>query len=836
MPPTISESSASAILSEVGPETLDLLRTALAGRYRVERLIGRGGMASVYLAHDERHNRRVAVKLMNAELIRAVGVERFGREIQIAARLSHPHILPLLDSGAVTLRAGEVASPFYVMPLVEGESLRARLERTPVLPMHEALRIVAEVADALDYAHRQGVVHRDIKPENILFSEGHAVVADFGLARALGEVAPATLTQAGQTLGTPQYMSPEQITGEGEIDGRTDQYSLACVLYETLAGKPPGETGNIRSLLMRRLSSAPPRITEVAPGVPPHVEGALLRALAVERAERFPSATEFAAALGLSISTPIVTPMSVPVQPRRSRLGLVAVAVVILAAGVFALTRLTASGKPSAITSLAIAPEAGDSATAYLSEGILDAVANLLRRVPKLQVTAPSLVAQVRRQNPTLNAEQLGEELKVEAILTWSLRRVGDSLVLNAELLRVPGGAFVWGARYGRPTNDVTSMQGQIAQLVADSLRLQVTGAEYATLGLRPTASAAAYDLFLRGRRLQLRGIPLGARDARVLLDSAAYYGRSAIGLDSSFAQPYGLLGTYYFVRAFRGWAPFVENMDTAQMMLRRALAVDSTLADPWINMSSKAIYLDDDWPEAISLTRRALRLSSYDGQVSQFAAIVTGEVEGRIDSAIALARRSTTSEPSTAGFNTLADLFMRAGRYDSAVVAARHALDLDPTVPGPRRRLIISLEHLKQYEEALQARRQSGDTALAAVAALANYEKQYKARGPAGYEEARRDDLHRQIAVLEAPLKRPYKLPDDTVPQLREEKIIALHAQLGEWTQAMDWVIKLREHRPRRFRLIVANPLLAGLRADPRFMALVKEDGLTDLLKTVER
>ena len=815
-------------MSEVGPETLDLLRSALAGRYRVERLIGRGGMASVYLAHDERHNRRVAVKLMNAELIRAVGVERFGREIQIAARLSHPHILPLLDSGAVTLRPGEVASPFYVMPLVEGESLRARLERTPVLPMHEALRLASEVADALDYAHRQGVVHRDIKPENILFSEGHAVVADFGLARALGEAGPATLTQAGQTLGTPQYMSPEQITGEGEIDGRSDQYSLACVLYETLAGKPPGDTGNIRSLLMRRLSSAPPRITEAAPSVPQHIEGALTRALAVERAERFPSAGEFAMALTGSTSAPFVTPVSVsvPVSARKSRLGLVVMAVVVLAAGVFALTRLTASGKASTITSLAIAPEPGDSGIAYLSEGILDAVANLLRRVPELQVTAPSLVAQVRRQNPTLNAEQLGEQLKVEAILTWSLKRAGDSLVLNAELLRVPGGGFVWGAKYGHPSNDVASMQGRIAQLVADSLRIQVSGTEYASMGRRPTASGRGYDLYLQGRRLQLRGVPLGS-NAGTLLDSAMHFARSAIALDSNFAQAHGLLSTIYFIQAFRGFAPFTEYMDSAQYWSRRALAVDSTLGDPWINIIAKSIYLDDDWTEAIGSMRRALRLSAYDAQVLASSSLVVGEVEGRVDSAIALARRSVQLEPTNLEYNTFADLFMRAGRYDSAVVAARHALELDPTVGGPRRRLIISLEHLQQFDEAIRVRREGGDTAGAAA-----YERAFLAKGPSGYEEARRADLHRQIAALEAPPNRPYRLPDDTVPQIREEKLVALHAQLGEWTRAMDWVMKVRERRPKRFRLIVANPLLAGLRADPRFMELVKEEKLEGLLK----
>ena len=815
-------------MSEVGPDTQDLLRAALAGRYRIDRLLGRGGMATVYLAHDERHNRQVAVKLLHAELIRALGVERFGREIAIAARLSHPHILPLLDSGTVSLREGEVASPFYVMPLVEGESLRARLERTPVIPLREALRLTTEVADALDYAHRQGVVHRDIKPENILFSEGHAVVADFGLARALGEAAPATLTQAGQTLGTPQYMSPEQITGEQEVDGRSDQYSLACVLYEMLAGKPPGGTADLRSMLMRRLSSAPPRIREAAPEVPGHVEAAMLRALAVDRTERFATAGEFAAALVGSGSMQIITPAPMPTTRRRSGFGLVATGVAVAALAIFAVTKLASPGRADSITSVAVAPEQGDSATAYLSEGILDAVANLLRRVPQLRVTAPSLVAQVRRQNPTLNAEQLGQQLEVESVLTWSLRKVGDSLLLHTELLRVPGGDLVWSARYGRHENDLAAMQGEIAQLVADSLRLQVSGDERASMARRTTASARAYDLYLRGRRAQARGIPLG-RDAQLLLDSSSYYSRAALALDSGFAQAHGLLGTYYFVVAFRGWGPFQEYMDSAQASLHRSLAVDSSLGDPWVNMISKSIYLDDDWPAAIAQARRAQRLSGYDAQVLAFTAIVIGEVEGRLDSAIALARRATGMEPSIASRNTLADLFMRAGRFDSAVVAARRALDLDPTVPGPRRRLITSLEKLGRFQEAVEARRQGADTAAAE-----EYARGFARGGAVGYETAHQADLRRQVAALEAPLNRPYKLPDDTVPPLREERIVALYAQLGEWTKAMDWVMKLVEHRPRRFRLIVANPQFAGLRRDPRFAALVKDQGLDDLLRQV--
>ena len=813
-------------MSEVGPDTLDLLRAALAGRYRIDRLLGRGGMATVYLAEDERHHRQVAVKLLHAELIRALGVERFGREIAIAARLSHPHILPLLDSGAVTLRAGEVASPFYVMPLVEGESLRARLERTPVIPLREAIRITSEVADALDYAHRQGVVHRDIKPENILFSEGHAVVADFGLARALGEAAPATLTQAGQTLGTPQYMSPEQITGDLEVDGRSDQYSLACVLYEMLAGKPPGGAADLRSMLMRRLSSAPPRIRESAPDVPQHVETAMLRALAVDRTERFANAGEFAAALVGSGSMQIITPAPMPTTRRRSMAGAIATVIAVGALAIFAVTKLASPGRADAITSVAVAPEPGDSATSYLSEGILDAVANLLRRVPQLRVTAPSLVAQVRRQNPTLNAAELGRQLDVESVLTWSLRRAGDSLLLHAELLRVPGGDLVWSARYGHPADDVAAMEGEIAQLVADSLRLQVTGVERETMRRRPTVSAAAYDLYHRGRRFWTRAIPLG-RDARALLDSASYYARAALAQDSGFAQARGLMGAHYFVSAIRGYAPFEEYMDSAQVALQGALAADSTLGDAWVNIVATALYLDDDWTGAIAMSRRAVVLGKHDSQVLRFVAIVLGEVEGRLDSAITMSRRGIGLEPTGTGLNTMSDLFLRAGQFDSAVVAARRALSLDPTVPGPRRRLITSLEQLRRYSEAIEVRRQGGDSTSANA-----YAKALAERGPAGYEAVRQADLRQQLAAATAPVNRPYRLPDDTVPPIREERIASLHAQLGEWTQAMDWVMKLVERRPRRFRLFVTNPQFAGLRRDPRFQALVKEQGLEDLLR----
>src|SRR5262249_19633012 len=224
-------------------EVPDVLRKALEGRYRIERLLGEGGMATVYLAEDLRHSRRVAVKVLRAELTQTIGVERFNREIGIAARLNHPHILPLLDSGTLDFGPDREPSAFYVMPFVPGESLRDRLLREGKLPVPVALRLAREVADALDHAHRQGVIHRDIKPENILLSEQHAVVADFGIARALDQAQFGNITQTGQTLGTPAYMSPEQAVGEAVIDGRADLYALGCTLFAMLTGQPPCQRG-----------------------------------------------------------------------------------------------------------------------------------------------------------------------------------------------------------------------------------------------------------------------------------------------------------------------------------------------------------------------------------------------------------------------------------------------------------------------------------------------------------------------------------------------------------------------------------------------------------------
>jgi TolB-like protein/tetratricopeptide (TPR) repeat protein len=804
---------------------LETVRMALEGRYGVERLLGEGGMATVYLAEDERHGRRVAVKVLRPELAQSIGIERFNREIGISARLNHPHILPLLDSGTLDLGHGHSDSAYYVMPFVAGESLRDRLLREQKLPVAEAVRLACEVADALDHAHRHGVIHRDIKPENILLSDQHAVVADFGIARALDEAAAGNITRPGQSLGSPTYMSPEQVTGDAPVDGRTDIYSLGCTLFEMLAGQPPWKGGSVTAVLARRLTEPPPRIRELEPGVPPAVENALLKALAREPDDRFKTPAEFLAALEGTGEVRFVAP---PRKPWRTAL---LVGAAVLAVAAFGLTRLARVGRADAITSIAIAPRtdaARDTSIDYLTEGIQAEVANLLRRLPQLRVTAPSVVAQLQRQQPNLDYLNLGERLKVGAVLTWDLSRARDSVLVSAELLRIPGGDLLMSLRYAQPLAQVAAIQGSIARMVADSLRIQLTGVEVASMVRTPTASAAAYDLYLRGRRLDLRAAPLGAQAGQILEDSAGQLARAAIALDSSFAQAYGLLAVHYFVSAFRGWKPFVEYMDSSEIATRRALALDNTLGDPWVNTISKAIYLDDDWTAAQETATRALHSGGHDYQVLHYAGIVVGEVEGRIDSALVLLRRAVDLEPSNLGaLNTLGDLYMRAGRYDSAVTVLRRAVALDPSVPGPRRRLLLSLEALKRYGDAVAVRRQGADSAGAEA-----YAQGLAAGGEAGYQRVRHEDLQRQLAVLLAAPKRPYKLPDDTVPQLREERIAALYAQLGEWPKAMDWVLAEYQHRPRRFRLFVTNPAFEGLRADPRFLPLVRREGLEGLLR----
>jgi serine/threonine-protein kinase len=280
---------------------------ALVGRYRIEGVLGEGGMATVYLAEDEKHQRKVAVKVMRPELAATLGADRFLREVQIAAKLQHPHVLPLFDSGESN------GLLYYVMPLVEGETLKDRLAREGALAPDEALRLAREIADALAYAHKRGIIHRDIKPANILLSEGHALVADFGIARAVEDGSGQSLTKTGLAVGTPQYMAPEQATGERDVDGRADLYATGAILYEMLTGEPPFTGANARVILTKSLTEKPKPVTQVRAGLLPVLDVVVQKALAKSADDRYASAADFVAALDASrsqssASVPAITP------------------------------------------------------------------------------------------------------------------------------------------------------------------------------------------------------------------------------------------------------------------------------------------------------------------------------------------------------------------------------------------------------------------------------------------------------------------------------------------------------------------------------------------------
>jgi serine/threonine-protein kinase len=308
------------------PDVFDRLKAALADRYLIERELGRGGMAIVYLAHDQRHDRPVAVKVLRPELAPSVSADRFLREIRIAAQLTHPNILTLIDSGAAE------GLLYYIMPYVEGESLRDRLDREKQLSIDDAVRITREVADALSYAHALGIIHRDIKPANILFEAGHAVVADFGIARAMGEAGAEALTETGLAVGTAAYISPEQASGERDVDARSDIYSLGCVLYEMIAGDPPFVGSTPQAVLARHSVDPVPSLRTVRATIPAEVEAAVTKALAKVPADRFATAQHFAAVLASRGEAPVTEPSTPPRRWLRYAAATALVAAMIVAA------------------------------------------------------------------------------------------------------------------------------------------------------------------------------------------------------------------------------------------------------------------------------------------------------------------------------------------------------------------------------------------------------------------------------------------------------------------------------------------------------------------------
>jgi serine/threonine-protein kinase len=521
----------------------DRLAEALKDRYTLERQLGAGGMATVYLAEDRKHHRRVAIKVLKPELAAALGPDRFLREIELSARLTHPHILPLHDSGNAD------GFLYYVMPYVEGESLRDRLDREKQLPLDDALQIAREVADALSYAHSHGVIHRDIKPDNILLQSGHAVVADFGIARAVDHAGGDRLTETGMSLGTPAYMSPEQAAASPDLDGRSDLYSLGCVLYEMLAGQPPFSGPTAGSVVAQHLAAAPPDVTVMRPAVPPWVAEALRRSLAKTPADRFHPVAQFADAIAPRATTEVAP----PARPARRPAGTVpiaaaAVTVVALAVGVawFSLRRAPAAPLPGADpTVLAVLPfeVRGSDEFAYLREGMIDLVSAKLDGVGGLRVVDPnatvaSLAGSAAGLMTAQQARRVSATLGAGRALQGTIVQVGGALQVGASVYG-PGEGDRIDASVDGPADRLFALVDELVRaLVARGLIREET--PLSSLEGLTTSSNEALRLYLEG--IHNFRIGRGAQESFGPLTRA-------VALDSTFA-----LASY--------WAGYVADYD----------------------------------------------------------------------------------------------------------------------------------------------------------------------------------------------------------------------------------------------------------------------------------
>ncbi len=512
----------------------DRLAAALSDRYRIERELGQGGMATVYLAEDLKHRRQVAIKVLRPELAAALGAERFLREIETTAGLQHPHLLALYDSGSAGQGGGGSEILFYVMPYVEGESLRDRMDREKQLPIDDALQIAREVADALGYAHARGIIHRDIKPENILLANGHAVVADFGIAKAVSEAGGETLTQTGMAIGTPHYMSPEQASAE-TVDGRSDLYALGCVLYEMLAGEPPYTGPSVQAIMAKRLLQPVPQVSVVRDTVPPHLDQLLSRALAKSPADRFATASEFIAGLQGAASSLAVG------APRRTGLSAVAItaaiaAVVLIAAAIgFFKSRGGGDAVPMSADVIAVVPFTvrGSPDVAYLGEGMVDLISAKLDGAGPLRAVNPrAVIAVVTSRKLDLadpgTGRRVAEQVGAGRYVTGDVLEAGGRIQITA---------YIHGSLAADPPQRALA-EGRAEDLfdMVDSLALALVAgtlpdsmARLQRLATTTTGSLPALKHYLDGERLIRAG---QYREASTSYDQA-------VALDSNFALAY---------------------------------------------------------------------------------------------------------------------------------------------------------------------------------------------------------------------------------------------------------------------------------------------------------
>ncbi|HEY3012923.1 MAG TPA: serine/threonine-protein kinase [Gemmatimonadales bacterium] len=665
----------------------DRLRTALADRYQLERKLGEGGMATVYLARDLRHERQVALKVLRPELAASLGPQRFLDEIRVVANLQHPHILPLFDSGSSN------GFLYYVMPFVEGESLRQRLLREPRLPLAEALRIAREAADALAYAHEQGVVHCDVKPENILLQKNHVLVADYGIARAanFGD----SLSRGGPVIGTPQYMSPEQALGDADIDGRSDVYSLGCVLYEMLAGAPPFEGGSATTVVARHSLEQAPSLAQLDRSVPEKVQAAVTRALAKNRAERF-QMRELAATLAQLNTDAKRAPV------RRLRRIWTGLALTALGIGAFWLIRRSDTGKPpSSARAVAFDPRhiavlyfqqrsRNDSLT-YLADGLTEELIHQLSRVPTLQVISQNGVGPYRHTN--VAPDSIARALKVGTLVQGIVAQSGGRLRLTVALIDGETGAELGSTTIERPHQEIFALQDDLTQEVAIFLRQRLGEEVQKKMAItRAETHPRAWHLVQQAGEL--------SRDVDGLLAAGDTNG-AAIRLDKADS----LLASAQ--REEPKWSrPSVGRGRIAYARLSLVGTIDRRYTERWTSIglvhAERAVRVNPEDAEALEL-RGTLRYYRWLVNLAQSPAEGSRLLSGaQTDLEAAVAEDPTAANAWTA----LSHLRMNQSQSALAKIAALRAYQADPYLASAQETIWRLFQSSLDLEDARESKR----------------------------------------------------------------------------------------------------------------------------------
>jgi eukaryotic-like serine/threonine-protein kinase len=748
----------------------------LGDRFLLSREIGRGGMATVHLAHDRKHDRSVAVKVLGPAASAEIGVDRFLREIRVAARLQHAHIVPLYDSG------DESGWLFYVMPLMNGESLRDRLSREGRLPLDVALRITGEIGDALEYAHKHGVVHRDVKPENVLFDEGRALLADFGISRLAERTSQASdrITGAGMLVGTPGYMSPEQRDGRA-VDVRSDVYSLACVLHEMLVGALPAIDGSTTNLAL-----------------PPSLEGTLRKALAVAPEQRFSSVGEFVRSLGVVEPPPtsIQRTTSVAAMWRRHRRAVVGGALTALAVALFALRTRSSRNSSSDVTpgrlALSIAVQPFDILSSqpdddYLADGLVDDLTASLARLRGVSVVPRSSSIKYRK----IDSRVMGESLHVSWVLEGTLSHVGSRLHVRPTLVSVDRGHVAWSAAYDRELRDVADVRRDIVRAIADTLG--VTFLASSVPRARAPANIDAYTNYLKGRSFLNQRMPAA-------LDTAVTYFHIALKYDSSYAPAYAGLADAYSLRGVAGVAPH-ETFRLARAAAQHAVVLDSTLAAAHASLGFIEIWYDWDWTAGKREIDRAVALDSTYAPAALFRAWYLIPHRS-LSEAVKTAMVAQRLEPLSPAISVaVGSILAYSHRLPDAEASLRKTLETNPGSPIAAAQLARVLAVIGRAPEALSVLPASTET-------LGGYEA-----GIRGFVLARAGNRRAAIEEIQKLRKRADENPD---------AIAAVYAGLRDHDEAIAWLERAYAARSATCVVLALEPMFDWLHGDPRFKRLV--------------